>query len=59
MLLQGIENASMRPRLIAVDDLKTRAEIGKINAASMRPRLIAVDDRVKCDGKHLYASALQ
>ena len=36
--------ASMRPRLIAVDDRSISAGLARIERASMRPRLIAVDD---------------
>ena len=34
----------MRPRLIAVDDQPSPAEVRQTREASMRPRLIAVDD---------------
>ena len=36
--------ASMRPRLIAVDDLLRGRHDQVLREASMRPRLIAVDD---------------
>ena len=36
--------ASMRPRLIAVDDLEKPVYLTFDTEASMRPRLIAVDD---------------
>ena len=36
--------ASMRPRLIAVDDFSRAAALTQTSPASMRPRLIAVDD---------------
>ena len=36
--------ASMRPRLIAVDDVPDTVAIAAALSASMRPRLIAVDD---------------
>ena len=38
-------DASMRPRLIAVDDLIVKNAYDAYKGASMRPRLIAVDDR--------------
>ena len=34
----------MRPRLIAVDDIKSFEGVNIVWVASMRPRLIAVDD---------------
>ena len=37
--------ASMRPRLIAVDDVGVVDQLETAGIASMRPRLIAVDDR--------------
>ena len=40
------ETASMRPRLIAVDDHSPQSTQARRPAASMRPRLIAVDDEV-------------
>ena len=39
--------ASMRPRLIAVDDHPASRKSDPTDAASMRPRLIAVDDGVR------------
>jgi len=39
-----LSQASMRPRLIAVDDLAGATWEKSISEASMRPRPIAVDD---------------
>ncbi len=45
MLEVDLADASMRPRLIAVDDRLPLLDPANINGlASMRPRLIAVDD---------------
>ena len=41
----NVLTASMRPRLIAVDDSTTPTHSEPPPCASMRPRLIAVDDR--------------
>ena len=38
------QRASIRPRLIAVDDVEVLAEDVSLGVASIRPRLIAVDD---------------
>ena len=43
---ESIYRASMRPRLIAVDDAEVRELAADVKHASMRPRLIAVDDGV-------------
>ena len=43
--LVGHGVASMRPRLIAVDDAGFEGDDVAVGAASMRPRLIAVDDQ--------------
>ena len=40
----------MRPRLIAVDDIKRELMFELKERASMRPRLIAVDDVVRVAG---------
>jgi len=42
--LRNHPHASMRPRLIAVDDRAGKRDHCSRGGASMRPRLIAVDD---------------
>ena len=44
VLTKYLIQASMRPRLIAVDDANEQLDQMQIAQASMRPRLIAVDD---------------
>ena len=44
-VIAKMENASIRPRLIAVDDVeRLKSAVWHVETASIRPRLIAVDD---------------
>ena len=43
----------MRPRLIAVDDVRALVDELSLQTASMRPRLIAVDDGLAPDAVQL------
>ena len=55
--LVGHGVASMRPRLIAVDDREVLRRNLVPNEASMRPRLIAVDDQTKDKTQRTAATA--